>query len=207
MIILASASPRRADILLRHGVEFCVDPADIDESPLANESPGDYVVRVAEAKAENRLPRLAESKCSLVLAADTCVSLDSEILGKPENLDHFVSMFELLSGRTHKVYTGVSLAGGPEADFRETMLETLRESILVSTEVSFREIGNDQILKYWNSGEPQDKAGGYGIQGLAAEFIERIEGSYSNVVGLPICETMQLLDRWHIEHSLGPKNV
>jgi|TARA_B110000483_G_scaffold226488_1_gene287246 septum formation protein len=203
LIILASASPRRADILLRHGVEFCLDPANIDESPLANEGPDAYVVRVAEAKAENRLPRLAESKCSLVLAADTCVSLDSNILGKPENLDHFVSMFELLSGQTHKVYTGVSLAGRPEAAFRETM----RESILVSTEVSFREIGIDQILKYWNSGEPQDKAGGYGIQGLAAEFIERIEGSYSNVVGLPICETMQLLDRWHIEHSLGPKNV
>lgn len=147
MIILASASPRRADILLRHGVEFCVDPAHIDESPLPNESPDDYVVRVSEAKAEDRLPSLGDSESRLVLAADTCVSLDSAILGKPENLDHFVSMFELLSGRSHKVYTGVSVVSGLEAAFRETM----RETILVSTDVSFREIGSDEILKYWKS--------------------------------------------------------
>lgn len=199
MIILASASPRRADILSRHGVEFCVDPAQIDESPLPDENPPDYVLRVSEMKAEDRLLNLAASKSRLVLAADTCVSLDSVILGKPENLDHFVSLFELLSGRTHKVYSGVSVVSGPEASSRET--------IVVSTDVSFREIGSDEVLKYWNSGEPQDKAGGYGIQGLAAEFVKRIEGSYSNVVGLPVCETMQLLDRWHIERSLGPINV
>ncbi len=199
MIILASASPRRADILLRHGVDFLVEPAQIDESVLPNESPTNYVARVSKAKAEDRLTSLKTSKCKLVLAADTCVSIGSRILGKPEGFDHFVYMFELLSGKTHQVYSGVAVATGPEM--------SSRESLVVSTEVSFRSIGSNEIQNYWNTGEPQDKAGGYGIQGLAAEFVERIEGSYSNVVGLPVCETMQLLDRWNVGGCLGRNSV
>lgn len=195
MILLASASPRRAEILERHGVEFFVSPADIDESVIPLESASDYVLRLAKEKAESQRPQLPGRGCELVLAADTCVEIENQILGKPSNFEDFLSILEKLSGRTHQVHSGVALANEG--------VET--ELVLVSTRVHFRELSEREIRYYWESGEPQDKAGGYGIQGLAAEFVTGVEGSYSNVVGLPIRETMQLLNRWGVASTLNPR--
>ncbi|MBT5330183.1 MAG: septum formation inhibitor Maf [Porticoccaceae bacterium] len=195
MILLASASPRRAEILERHGVEFFVSPADIDESVNPLENAPDYVLRLAKEKAESQRPELPSSGCELILAADTCVEIENQILGKPSNFEDFLSILEKLSGRTHQVHSGVALA--------KEGVKT--ELVLVSTRVHFRELSEREIRSYWESGEPQDKAGGYGIQGLAAEFVTGIEGSFSNVVGLPIRETMQLLNRWGVASTLDPR--
>lgn len=193
MILLASASPRRAEILKLHGVEFVSESADIDEIPQSGELAQDYVLRLASEKAEDRLANLESRNCDLVLAADTCVAIEDSILGKPENYEHFSSMMQGLSGRAHEVHSGVALAN------RRRPIDLL----VVTTRVYFRQITEAEILSFWQSGEPKDKAGGYGIQGLAAEFVERIEGSYSNVVGLPIFETMQLLHRWGVQSYLN----
>jgi septum formation protein len=166
-----------------YGIEFVVEAADIDESPLPNENASDYVTRLAQEKALDRFPSLASSPCSLVLAADTCVAVGDSILGKPDNLEDFLAMMKSLSGQVHKVHSGVSLI----TDTKQV------ETLLVTTEVEFREISSDEMSRYWQSGEPRDKAGGYAIQGLGRTFVRRIEGSYSNVVGLPVVETLQLL--------------
>jgi septum formation protein len=188
-LILASASPRRAEILSQIGVLFTVIPAYIDESVLPNEDPQVYVRRVALAKA---VAVSADSgPLTPVLAADTAVVIDSSILGKPTGIEHARSMLELLSGRWHEVVSGVAI-----------MHEDV-SLISVRTRVKFRPILEHEIEAYWSSGEPADKAGSYAIQGIGGAFVERIEGSYSNVVGLPMVETSTLLNKYSIAHALG----
>ena len=206
MILLASASPRRAEILKRHGIEFIVDPANIDESAFPREEPEAYVLRIARAKASDRALISSKAKladCALVLAADTSVIVDGRILGKPLGFEDFSAMMGLLSCNTHTVLSAVAVISLDKALNQEQNQELNQEinrhtgthiqSFVVKTNVGFRKLTEQEIAAYWQTGEPKDKAGGYAIQGLAAEFIQTIEGSYSNVVGLPVCETMQLL--------------
>ncbi|NRQ42964.1 septum formation inhibitor Maf [Rheinheimera sp. YQF-2] len=182
-IVLASASPRRRELLAQLGVSFSLISADIDETPQHNEAAADYVQRLALQKAR---AGQAMSQTSLpVLGADTVVVADGEILGKPADFAEFARTMQLLSGRCHQVMTAIALVNA------ERQLQQL-----VSTEVCFRPLNAAEIAAYWHSGEPQDKAGGYGIQGLAAKFVRRINGSYTAVVGLPLCETEQLLLQW-----------
>ena len=178
-LLLASSSPRRREILAALGLEFDVRGVDIDETPQAGEDAADMVLRLAIDKA-----RTAAAPDRVVLAADTAVVLDGEIFGKPVNRDDALGMLERLSGRGHEVLTGVAVA-------RHGRIETS----LSRTRVRFRDIGRDEALQYWHSGEPADKAGAYGIQGLGGVFVSNIEGSYSGVVGLPVFETAGLLAR------------
>ncbi|MDX1391925.1 MAG: Maf family protein [Rheinheimera sp.] len=182
-IALASSSPRRRELLAQLGVNFTLVKADIDESVHYAEAPEHYVQRLALAKAQAGLARLARSMP--VLGADTIVVADAQILGKPADFAEFSRTMQLLSGRCHQVMTAVALVS------HKQQLQQL-----VCTEVCFRELSAAEISAYWATGEPQDKAGGYGIQGLAAKFVRRINGSYTSVVGLPLCETEQLLQQW-----------
>ena len=177
-LYLASTSPRRREILEALNLEFSVVPVDVDETPLDSETPVEMVLRLAIAKAEAAETGAAD----IVLGADTAVVVDGRTLGKPGNEADCLAMLAVLSGRVHKVVTGVALRGG----------ERIRTA-LSETDVYFREISRDEALAYWQSGEPCDKAGAYAIQGLGGAFIERIEGSYSGVVGLPVFETVALL--------------
>jgi septum formation protein len=171
-LVLASASPRRTDLLREAGYLFEVEPADVDESELAGEPPAAYVVRVAAMKARAVAARHPDA---MILAADTTVVLDGAMLAKPTDDADATRMLGLLSGRTHDVLTGVVL------------VRTGRESsALVGTRVRFRPLTAAEIERYVASGEPHDKAGAYGVQGLAARFVESVDGSYSNVVGLPV---------------------
>ncbi|MDT8880356.1 Maf family protein [Halomonas saccharevitans] len=187
VLCLASASPRRRDLLSSIGVTVEVRPVDIDETPRPSESAADYVVRLAREKAlaGARLTRLP------TLGSDTAVVRDGEILGKPASRDHAASMLGSLSGRGHEVLTGVAVSG-PAGVL----------TACVTTRVFMRELTTAELAAYWVTGEPADKAGGYAIQGLAAVFVEHIEGSHSAVVGLPLFETADLLARqgvplWH----------
>ncbi len=182
-IALASASPRRRELLQQLNVPFSLVQVDVDESRLGDESAGTYVNRLAVAKA---LAGARKIQYSLpVLGADTIVVVDQHILGKPVDQADFQRMMQLLSGRCHQVITAVALVGSDKTT-----------QCSVSTEVCFRPLSDADILGYWQTGEPQDKAGGYGIQGLAGRFVQRIDGSYSAVVGLPLCETDMLLRNW-----------
>jgi len=176
---LASTSPRRREILSALGLSFSVVHVDVDEAPLAGECPEEMVVRLAVAKAA----AAPAGAGTAVIAADTAVVVDGRVLGKPEGEDDCVAMLATLAGRGHRVFTGVALRTA-----------TGTRTALSSTDVYFRDIGRDEALAYWHSGEPRDKAGGYGIQGLGGLFVERLEGSYSGVVGLPVFETAALLD-------------
>jgi len=180
VLCLASASPRRRDLLAAIGVPVDVQPVDLDETPLPGEPAADYVMRLACHKA------LAGAQRTMlpVLGSDTAVVCDGAILGKPAGREQAAAMLGLLAGRTHEVLTAVAVTG-PAG-----VLETC-----VATRVTMREITDREIDAYWATGEPADKAGGYAIQGLAAVFVERIEGSHSAVVGLPLFETAQLLER------------
>ena len=179
-LILASQSPRRFELLSQfESIAQTVNP-DIDETPLVNEKPADYVARLAQEKALEGQRLAAQS--GIVLAADTIVVCDDQLLGKPSDENEFKRMMQLLSGDSHYVLTAVCVTA------REQMLFDV-----VSTEVRFCELTESDIQEYWNTGEPQDKAGGYGIQGLAAQFVESINGSYTCVVGLPLVETKRLL--------------
>lgn len=179
-IILASASPRRAELLQQLGLDFQTDSADIDERPLIEESVLDYVTRMAQTK--NRLIREQYQPDSLVIGADTSVSIDEVIMGKPQDQSDFESMMTRLSGRTHCVHTAVSVS----------YLGKCLDAVSIS-EVSFRALVMDEIRDYWHTGEPLDKAGGYAIQGLAAKFIQHLSGSYSGVMGLPLFELSELI--------------
>ena len=187
-LILASASSRRKELLAQIGVAFQSAAMDIDESVRLNESPSDYVMRLAREKA---CACLELNPDSVVLAADTTVVVDGEILGKPENAELALRMLRQLSGKTHQVLTGIAVA-------KRIQGEISMASQVVSTDVSFAALTDLQIAQYIKTGEPMDKAGAYAIQGKAALFIERIEGSYSNVVGLPLVETGKLLQCFDI---------
>ncbi len=183
-LILASASPRRRQLLAQLGIKAHVQPAVIDERWLPPESPECYVLRLAQAKARQVAQLTAERP---VLAADTAVVIDHQILGKPANAQEAAAMLQRLAGRWHQVLTGVVVIGSD-----------VSQQTCVSTRVLLCPITPAEAAAYWASGEPSDKAGGYAIQGLGAVFVERIEGSYSNVVGLPLFETARLL---HFSHK------
>ena len=185
-LILASASPRRLELLSQIGVHPLVIPAQIDESVLAGEGSNDYVLRLAQEKANRVFVALPKGLklTSVCLGSDTSVILDNQILGKPQDREESRMMLRALSGRAHQVVTAIAIAG-----------EFGVISQLVATDVWFRTLSEQQIDAYWYTGEPQDKAGSYGIQGFGAVFVERIEGSYSAVVGLPLTETAELLDQ------------
>ena len=174
-LILASASPRRAEILRSAGLPFSVLSSAVDETPVHTESPQDLVRRLALAKAELVAARALGP--AIVIAADTVVVLEGAVLGKPRTSEDARQMLEKLSGRTHSVMTGVTLIRLPDVERRE-FIET--------TQVHFASISNEEIVKYLSSGEPFDKAGAYAIQGLGGRFIPRIDGCYFNVVGLPL---------------------
>jgi septum formation protein len=180
-IVLASASPRRQELLRNAGIPFTVQPADINEVPLAGESPRDCAERLAREKA---LAVWQSRPQDYVLGADTIVVVDDAILGKPRDRDDALRMLRLLSGRTHAVITGVCLVG-PVAGKIQITAET--------TFVTMCEISDDEIRDYIATGEPMDKAGAYAIQGIAARWIPRIEGDYSNVVGLPVALVYAML--------------
>lgn len=178
VLCLASASPRRRALLASIGVPVDVLPSDVDETPLVGEQAQDYVERLAIAKA-----KVATSHTSLpVLGADTAVVVDGMIMGKPNSEQEGAAMLSALSGRTHQVLTAVAVVG------RQGV-----RACCVITHVTMRAIRQDEIARYWQTGEPVDKAGGYAIQGLAAIFVEKIHGSHSAVVGLPLFETTRLL--------------
>ena len=180
-LILASASPRRAELLAAAGFEFDIIPADIDETPRPGESAVDYTLRVARDKSRSVATVLQDS-AAVVLAADTEVGVVDAILGKPSSTEDAKRMLRLLSGRAHDVLTAVVVCGlGREL------------SEVVSTRVEFVRMSDREIADYVRSGEPMGKAGGYGIQGYASRFIPRIDGSWSNVVGLPIHAVHRLL--------------
>ena len=179
--ILASASPRRRELLQQIGCHFSVAPADIDESVLEAESAGDYVTRMAMQKALAGW-HANESRQLPVLGADTAVVLNEEIFGKPSGQDDAVSMLSRLSGKTHRVLSAVAMVLGDK-----------QQLVLSETRVTFRPLSREECIDYWQTGEPSDKAGGYAIQGLGAIFVSSINGSYSGVVGLPLAETCQLL--------------
>jgi septum formation protein len=189
-VYLASASPRRSDLLRQIGVAFEVRPAAIAEEPIAGELPEAYVVRLAAAKAET-IWAAATGDSRAVLAADTAVVLDGELLGKPATEAEAMRMLERLSGRSHRVLTAVALRSAAGLDTR-----------LSESEVRFRATTAAERLNYCLTGEPFDKAGGYGIQGHAAVFVAELRGSYSGVVGLPLQETAALLARCGIDFWL-----
>ena len=181
-LILASGSPRRAEILRAAGLPFTVLSSAVDETPIPGESAQDMVRRLAAAKAELVAARAVGP--AIVIAADTVVTLDGTILGKPRTTEDARQMLEKLSGRTHSVITGVSLIRLPDTEHRE-FLET--------THVHFNSVEPEEILRYLASGEPFDKAGAYAIQGRAGRYIPRVEGCYFNVVGLPLARLMQAI--------------
>ncbi|TWD49170.1 nucleoside triphosphate pyrophosphatase [Pseudomonas sp. SJZ131] len=186
-LYLASGSPRRRELLTQIGVPFSVISADIDETPLNHETPSAYVERLARGKAEAGRRTLDSAAACCVLGADTAVVLDNKILGKPVDEAEACAMLKLLSGREHEVLTAVAVLDGERC-----------ESLVVRSLVRFRPISAEQAAAYWASGEPRDKAGGYGIQGLGAVFVAGLNGSYSAVVGLPLCETAELLGHFGI---------
>ncbi len=203
MLILASASPRRRELLTQAGLEFTVESANIPEHPKFGEDAATFVLRLAEAKAQAVWSRHSELQFSepgsaselvdpgalddpgdplIILGADTCVLCQGEILGKPQDQAEARRMLELLSGRTHQVLTGVAVITAHES-FADVVI----------TQVTFNSIEEAELVHYLSTGEPLDKAGAYGIQGYAARWIPRIEGDYFNIVGLPIAHTISLL--------------
>jgi septum formation protein len=191
-LILASASPRRTELLQQIGVQFTVQPASIDETVLPGERPLDYVCRMAAEKARAGFAQASKSAGRsasesgqlpfIVLGADTAVVVDSVILGKPAHSGDAGRMLRLLSGRTHTVLSAVAATDGDRLEQRHT-----------ATDVVFRSLTDDEIAAYCATGEPADKAGAYAIQGLGALFVRELHGSYSGVVGLPLLETAELL--------------
>ncbi len=181
-ICLASRSPRRRELLEQIGIYPKVITADVDESPKPNEVPTEYVIRLALEKAKRVQAMLGSDEMLPVLAADTTVVVAHDILGKPANCDDALAMMRRLSGCSHKVLTAVALLHKHEVCSR-----------LSVNHVTFRQVTDAEALAYWNSGEPQDKAGGYAIQGAGAMFVSHLEGSYSGVMGLPLFETAELL--------------
>lgn len=179
-LVLASASPRRAELLKQMGVMFDIQAVDIDESTIVGETADDYVMRLALSKA-NAAKRYYQQDDVLVLGSDTSVVVNGEILGKPSSKDDALRMLRLLSGNTHRVLTSVAVIGEQQC------------AVISESWVTFAVLSEKELEWYWSTGEPKGKAGAYAIQGLAAMYITRLEGSFSGVMGLPIYETTQLL--------------
>ncbi|MEZ7819021.1 MAG: septum formation protein [Candidatus Azotimanducaceae bacterium] len=190
-LVLSSSSPRRADLLKQIGLEFSISHPQVDETPMQNEAPDAYVERLALSKSK---AGWAEGFVSL--GADTIVVHDGKLLGKPDSAAEGIWMLRCLSEQTHQVMTGVALYDGLHF-----------ESVVVTSDVSFRAISLEEAQAYWRSGEAKDKAGGYGIQGLGAVFCEKIAGSYTAIVGLPVFETEVLLQSFGIDTWAMRANV
>lgn len=191
-LILASSSPRRAEILRNAGFDFAVVPAHVDETRRPNERPADYVRRLAEEKARTVARQLAKDAASdftFIVGADTAVVIDGEILGKPSSPGNAREMLRRLSGKTHDVYTGLAVLQG------NGTVHTAVEK----TRVTFESLGEEEIEDYIATGEPFDKAGAYAIQGRGGKFISRIEGCYFNVMGLPLARLYSLLSKLDAE--------
>ena len=187
-LILASQSPRRKELLQQLGYDFQCLPADIDESVRAKETAEHYVSRLALEKAQV----IAQANSNqVVLGSDTSVIFGQRILGKPASLSDCLAILNMLSGNTHQVVTAIA-----------AVKEQRSEVVLVTTEVDFKILSEQEIIRYWQTGEPQDKAGSYGIQGIAGQFVKQIRGSYSAVVGLPLYETAQLLSSFGVKSSM-----
>jgi septum formation protein len=182
LIYLASASPRRSALLTQIGVPHRVAPVAVDESVAEAEQPADYVSRLAALKADTLWDSLQADARLPVLGSDTSVVVDQTILGKPTDEADCLRILQLLSGRTHQVYTAVAVRSATGSDVR-----------LSVSDVTFRDLTPAEMRAYWRTGEPADKAGGYAIQGRGAIFIRHISGSYSGIMGLPLFETAQLL--------------
>ncbi len=180
-IVLASSSPRRKELLQQLGLDFEIYSPDIDESVHENELVHHYVERLAREKAQTVLKLFPEA---IVIAADTSLGLDGQIIGKPESKNHAFEIWKQLSGRWHDVFSGLCVAT------QQQML-----SQVVQTQVEFQRLTTQDMEDYWTTGEPVGKAGGYAIQGIASQYIPQIQGSYSNVVGLPLYEFAQLFKR------------
>ena len=178
-LILASGSARRAELLKQLGLSFEQFSPDIDETQKVAESAPDYVARLAKEKANTVLNDHLDAT---VIAADTCIFIDGQILGKPQSKQHAFTMWQQLSGRTHHVFTGVCVVN-----------KEYQEYCVVETQVKFQQLSLNDMEYYWATEEPLGKAGGYAIQGIAACYIPEIKGSYTNVVGLPLHETVMLL--------------
>ena len=187
LLYLASRSPRRRELLEQIGVTYRLLDIEVDERVREGESPSDYVLRVSQDKAVAGLKACRGGESLPVLAADTCVVVGGRMLGKPADREEGLWMLRQLSAATHQVYTAVALDDG-----------SLTSRVSVS-EVSFRALSEAEMAAYWDSGEPVDKAVGYAIQGLAAQFIRELRGSYSGVMGLPLFETAELLKGAGIE--------
>ena len=183
VLYLASASPRRRELLAQIGVECQVMPVDLDESPALGEAPEDYVRRVALDKARAALTFLGEDGGAVILAADTAVVAGTRVLGKPRDAQDAAQMLRQLSGREHRVLSGVAVITPGRQEL----------SAVSESRVRMRRLSEAELAAYWATGEPADKAGGYAIQGLAAVFVESLTGSYSGVMGLPLFETAALL--------------
>jgi septum formation protein len=188
MLVLASASPRRQELLRSAGIAFTVEPADIVETPLAGESPRDCAERLAREKA---LAVAKKNPEQWVLGADTIVVVGEAILGKPIDAEDAVRMLRLLSGRTHAVITGVCVVE-PVVNGQWSVASKTKTAT-ETTLVTFCDLSDSEIREYVGTGEPMDKAGGYAIQGIASRWIPRIEGDYSNVVGLPVALVYRML--------------
>lgn len=196
MLVLASASPRRKELLNLLVKSFDILPADIDETPKSNEQAEDYVLRMAVEKAKASAIKYqslsAFNDQAIFISSDTSVVVDGVILGKPVDLEDSKRMLRLLSGRAHQVLTSLCVYHLKHQHFLTDC---------VATDVTFRSISDLEIEQYWRSGEPKDKAGSYAVQGLGSVFVASLSGSYSAVVGLPLFETAQLLNQFGI-HSL-----
>ena len=179
-IILASASPRRRELLERMGLNFTVRTASHDETMDPAADPADEVARVSLLKAQAVCPSCAQE--DIIIAADTIVVCDSTVMGKPHSEEAAYSMLRSLSGREHQVMTGLTVMQGKNA-----------ETVTVTTSLHFRDLSDEEIRAYIATGEPQDKAGAYGVQGLAAMFVARLDGDYYNVMGLPVCTLATML--------------
>ncbi|RUO66109.1 septum formation protein [Pseudidiomarina planktonica] len=189
-LVLASGSPRRADLLTQLGYQFSIVKPNIIEQQQPSESAPAYVERLAREKAEAGLQLL--SAPAVVIGSDTLLVLNNQVLEKPRDKAHFMSMFQALSGATHEVLTAVAVTNGEQT-----------RTIRVSTKVSFKVVTTAEMEAYWHTGEPADKAGGYGIQGIGGRFVTTINGSYFAVVGLPLYETEQLLTSFGLVSAFG----
>jgi septum formation protein len=187
-LILASASPRRAELLTAAGFDFEVMPVEVDERPRDKEGPEEYVRRLAMEKSARAMERIHDAD-TIVIGADTSVVIDGEILGKPRDANSARAMLRRLSGRPHEVMTGISLRR------RSSSSNHVEVGAVEKTTVFFAQLGDADVEWYVQKGEGSDKAGSYAIQGLGSRFVQRIEGSYSNVVGLPVAAVHELLRR------------
>jgi septum formation protein len=198
-LVLASASPRRAEILRNAGIQFQISATDLDESRLADELPGDYVRRLALAKAQSAAAKYRDPvEETLILGADTVVVVNADILGKPVSQDDARSMLRRLSGRVHEVHTGLALLRSSGAEQR--VVEEI-------TRVHFAPLTDREIEDYIATGEPFDKAGAYGIQAIGGRYVTRIEGCYFNVMGLPLARLWSLLRGLGWENSIGAQRA